>query len=130
VSESYGATAVGRDIAVVNVHHDGRFDEGVIEIFVRGIKRVIDLERSGSFGEVAVDVHVTVEKSGSARAAVTVNAVAATVGKASTPDPESKNATPSTPSGPQHAACTSPFSPSTPGVVSTPLIHNRTANIF
>ena len=53
---------VGGYVAVVDVHHVGRFDEGVIEVLVGGIDGVIDLERAGSLGEIAVDVDVAEEE--------------------------------------------------------------------
>src|SRR5208282_5904327 len=50
--------------AVVNVHHVGRFDEGVVEILVGGIERVVDLERARALGEVAADENVALEVCG------------------------------------------------------------------
>jgi hypothetical protein len=45
------AACVRGDVAVVDIHHVGRFDKGVIEMFIRRIERVVDLERSAAFGE-------------------------------------------------------------------------------
>ena len=56
------ARRVGSSIAVVDVHHVGRFDEGVIEVLVGGIQRMIDLEGTTSLGEVAIDVDIAIEK--------------------------------------------------------------------
>src|SRR5208282_1756817 len=59
---NYGiALRIGDDISVVNVHHVRGFDEGVVEILVGGIERMIDLERTARFREVAVDIHISVE---------------------------------------------------------------------
>src|SRR5580704_9091663 len=55
-SDDRCATAVGDDVAVVYVHHVGRFDEGVVEILVRWIKRVIDFEGAAGFAQTTVNV--------------------------------------------------------------------------
>src|SRR5579863_7613608 len=54
--------AVCGDVAVVNVHHVRRFDEGVVEVLIGRIERVIDMELSTCFGKFAVDVDIAVEK--------------------------------------------------------------------
>src|SRR5439155_18980086 len=41
------AIAVQRHDAIVNVHHVGTFHEGVSEVFVGRIERVVDLESPG-----------------------------------------------------------------------------------
>ena len=58
------AAAVGNDVAVVNVHHVGRFDERVVEIFVGGVEGMIDLESAAGFAEIAFDLHIASEKAG------------------------------------------------------------------
>src|ERR1700733_318391 len=58
------ATAVGDHVAVVDVHHVGRFDEGVVEIFVRGIEWMIDLKGAAGFAERASNIHVAIEIAG------------------------------------------------------------------
>ncbi len=59
---NYGiALRIGDHVAVVDVHHVRRFDEGVVEVLIGGIERVIDLERTAGFGEFAVNIHVSVE---------------------------------------------------------------------
>src|SRR5208283_1550395 len=58
------AGAVRRDVTVVDVFHIRRFHEGVVEVLVFRIERVIDFERPTSFGEVAVDVDIANEKRG------------------------------------------------------------------
>src|SRR5579863_563555 len=59
---NYGiALRIGDHVAVVDVHHVRRFDERVVEILVGGIERMIDLARTTGFGEIAVDIHVSVE---------------------------------------------------------------------
>ena len=65
--DSLAASIEDRD-AVVDVFHVGRFHEGVVEIFVRRIQRVIDLERTAVFGQVAVDPNITIESPGVAPA--------------------------------------------------------------
>jgi hypothetical protein len=45
------AVPVSDDIAVVDVHHVGRFDKRVIEVLVRRIEWVIDLERPTGLGD-------------------------------------------------------------------------------
>src|SRR6266545_6250337 len=42
---------IEKDVSVVNIHHVGRFDEGVVQILVLGIQRMIDLESPSAFGE-------------------------------------------------------------------------------
>jgi hypothetical protein len=49
------AVFIGDHIAVVNVHHVGGFDEGVVEILVRRIERVVDLERATAFADASAD---------------------------------------------------------------------------
>src|ERR1700733_517317 len=46
---------------VVDVHHVRRFDKRVIEIFVGGIERVVDLERTTALAQVASDVDIAVD---------------------------------------------------------------------
>src|SRR5262249_13391585 len=74
IGQSHGRFAVGagRYDAVVDVHHIGRFDERVVEIFVGRIERMVNLERAAEFREVADDVHVAAEapRPGRARPAV------------------------------------------------------------
>jgi hypothetical protein len=55
------AVFVGDHIAVVNVHLVGRFDEGVVEILVRRIERVVDLEGATTFAEAAADRNIPAE---------------------------------------------------------------------
>jgi hypothetical protein len=60
-----GRTAAIRDrIAVVDVHHVGRFDEGVVEILVSRIERMIDLERAAGFLEIASNTYGALEVAG------------------------------------------------------------------
>src|SRR5579863_3323796 len=54
--------AVRGDVAVVNVLHVRRFDEGVVEVLIGRIERVIDMELSTCFGKLPVDVDIAVEK--------------------------------------------------------------------
>ena len=68
------ALAVGGDVAVVDVHHVRRLDEGVLQVLVRRIERVVDLERAAALGERAVDGDVALEVAGVAVRAVAVDA--------------------------------------------------------
>ena len=52
---------IGDDVAVVDVHHVGRFDGRVRQIFVGGVERIIDLEGSAATGKNAVDADVALE---------------------------------------------------------------------
>jgi hypothetical protein len=52
------AAAVGDDVSVVDVHHVGRFDEGVVELLIRRIERMIDLKGAAAFAEIARNVNV------------------------------------------------------------------------
>src|SRR5580698_3928151 len=61
----YGCpAAVGDDSPVVDIHHVGRFDEGVIQVLVSGIQRVIDFEGAAAFAERAVNLHIAEEIAG------------------------------------------------------------------
>ncbi len=40
---------VGGGVAVVDVHHVRGFDEGVVEVLVVGVERVVDFERAAAF---------------------------------------------------------------------------------
>src|SRR5580700_36512 len=53
-----GSVGVKRRQAVIDIHHVGRLDEGVVEIFVGGIERVVDLERAAALAEAALDADV------------------------------------------------------------------------
>src|SRR5580693_6145144 len=64
------AAAIGDDVAVVDVHHVGRFDEGMIKILIRRVERMIDLKRAAGFTENACDVHVAREIAGVAPVAL------------------------------------------------------------
>src|SRR5580698_6382940 len=55
------AAAVGDGIAVIDIHHVGRFDEGMVEVFIRGIERMIDLEGTTGLAERANNVHIALE---------------------------------------------------------------------
>src|SRR5580698_5076807 len=55
-------TPVKSYVAVVDVHHVGRFDEGVVEVLIGRVERVVDLERSSSLGQIAVHVDVAQKK--------------------------------------------------------------------
>src|ERR1700691_231526 len=55
---------VGDDCAVVNVLHVRRFDEGVVEVFVGGIERMIDFEGASGFAESASDLYISVKETG------------------------------------------------------------------
>src|SRR3984957_5453224 len=55
------AAAVGDDVTVIDIHHVGRFDEGMIEIFVRRIERMIDLKGAAGLAETASDGNVALE---------------------------------------------------------------------
>src|SRR6185369_17294122 len=55
------ALRVGGDVAVVEVHHVRRLDEGVIEILVGRVERVVDLERAARFRERADDLDIAAE---------------------------------------------------------------------
>src|SRR5271165_1035558 len=46
-------SAIGGDGPVINVLHVGRFDEGMVEILVGGVERVVNHERAATFGERA-----------------------------------------------------------------------------
>src|ERR1700691_1120375 len=58
------AAAVGERVAIVNVHHVGGFHEGMIEIFIGRIERMIDLEGAAALAEAAGNLHVAVEIAG------------------------------------------------------------------
>ena len=58
------ATAVGNDVAIVDVHHVGRFDEGMVEVFVSGIEGMVDFEGSSRLRKVAGNMYVSVEYTG------------------------------------------------------------------
>src|SRR5450432_1909748 len=64
------ALRVRSHIAVVDIHHVGGFDEGVIEILLRGIERMVDLESPASLGKVAVNIDVAEEKRGKTTALI------------------------------------------------------------
>lgn len=55
------AIRVHRGDAVVDVHHVGRFDEGVVEIFVSGIERIVDFERAAALGDIAGNCEVSLD---------------------------------------------------------------------
>src|SRR6202041_1237204 len=55
------ALGVGDYVAVVDVHHVGRLHKRVIEVFVRRIERMVDLERTAILREIPIDIHVSVE---------------------------------------------------------------------
>src|SRR5580700_3956518 len=52
---------VGDYVAVVDVHHVGRLHKRVIEVLVRRIERMVDLERTAILGKIPIDIHVSVE---------------------------------------------------------------------
>jgi hypothetical protein len=54
------APAVGDDGAVVDVFHVRGFDEGVIQVLVGRVQRMVDLERSAGLGKIAVHQHIAV----------------------------------------------------------------------
>src|SRR5580658_4198880 len=58
------AAAIGDDVAVVDVHHVGRFDEGMVEILSRRVERMIDFERAAGLGKSSKNFHITVEIAG------------------------------------------------------------------
>src|SRR5580700_12011142 len=58
------ATAIGEHRTVVNVHHVRRFHEGVVEILVGRIERVIDLKGAAGLGDTAADHHIAIELPG------------------------------------------------------------------
>ena len=70
-----GTVRVDASLAVVDVHHLGRFHERVVEVFVVGIERMVDLERASALGERAGHVGVSGEVPGIARAASPCGAV-------------------------------------------------------
>jgi hypothetical protein len=76
------ATAVCDDVAVINVHHVGRFDEGVVEIFIGRIEWMIDLKGAPGLAEIAGNVHVASEIPGetTARSTVSVYSITGTRG--------------------------------------------------
>jgi putative transposase len=45
------AARVGDGVAVIDIHHVRRFDEGVVEVLVGGIRGMVDHKRSAGFGE-------------------------------------------------------------------------------
>jgi hypothetical protein len=49
---------VKHHVAVVNVQHVGRFHERVIEIFVRRVQRMVDLEGTGILEQGPVNIDV------------------------------------------------------------------------
>jgi len=51
--------AVRSDVAVVDIPHVGRFDEGVVTILVRRIERMVDFERAGGFAQRPGDIHTS-----------------------------------------------------------------------
>ena len=53
--------SVERRHAVIDIHHVGGLDEGVVEILVRRVERMVDLERAAALAEIAVDLHITFE---------------------------------------------------------------------
>src|SRR5205085_10260534 len=59
--------SVGGDVAVVDVHHVGALHEGVVQVLVRRVQRIVYLEGAASLREVAGHVqaagnhHVAVE---------------------------------------------------------------------
>src|SRR5262245_7666469 len=61
------AIRVGSDIAVVNVHHVRRLDEGVVEVPVSGVEWMVYLEGSSRFREVANYLDVARESPGEPR---------------------------------------------------------------
>src|SRR5206468_3902121 len=54
------------DIAAVDIQHLGRFHEGVAQVFVPRVERVVDLEATPRFAEKAGDADLAVEDSGEA----------------------------------------------------------------
>src|SRR5450755_246858 len=63
----HGVALLIRDhVAVVDVHHVRGLDEGVRQVLVGGIERVIDLERAAGFGKGTVDEHISQEVPGEA----------------------------------------------------------------
>src|SRR5579863_2218244 len=69
------AVRIERCHTVINVLHVGRLDEGVVEIFVSRIERMVNLERPPIFGKVAVDENVASKIAGQAAARVGINAI-------------------------------------------------------
>jgi hypothetical protein len=67
------AIPISRDVAVLDVHHVRGFDEGVVEVFVFGVERVVYLERAGSFLESARNSHIPAEISRRAISCVGAN---------------------------------------------------------
>ena len=47
--------------AVVDVHHVGRFDEGVGKVLVCRIERIVDLERAAALGQSAGDIEIAID---------------------------------------------------------------------
>src|SRR5262245_29859638 len=64
------ALAIERDDAVVDVHHIGRFDDRVREVFVFGIERMVDLERAGGLRQEPCHVNPADEITGIAAGTV------------------------------------------------------------
>src|SRR4030095_14553630 len=59
-----GAVFAEGDDAVVDVHHIGRFDERVIQVFVFGIERMVNLERAHGFRKGPGDIDLSDEFTG------------------------------------------------------------------
>src|SRR5580698_246141 len=60
-----GSAAIRGDVAVVDVQHVGRLDEGVVEVFVRRIQRMIDFEGAAGFTDTAINLDCAVKVAGS-----------------------------------------------------------------
>src|SRR5579862_1170034 len=60
------AAPVGGDVAVVDVFHVERFDEGVVKILVGWIEWMIDFKGAAGFAEAAVNADLTVEETSNA----------------------------------------------------------------
>jgi hypothetical protein len=61
--------AVCDDVAIVNVHHIGRFHERMVEIFVSWIQGMINLKGAAGLAEIASNVYVAGESTGEVSAA-------------------------------------------------------------
>src|SRR5579864_3539356 len=55
---------IGGDIAVVYIHHVRRLDKGMVEIFVLGVKRVIDLKASTRLAQITGYSHIAKKEAG------------------------------------------------------------------
>src|SRR5262245_41285517 len=57
------AISIGCDVAVIDIHHIGRFDEGVVEVFVGWVEGMIYSKRACRLRECALYIHVSDESS-------------------------------------------------------------------